>query len=123
MNEQEEYTMTRYADTMTTWAPTSHEDVDRLDGRDVFAADGEKVGTVKAVYHPNTDFALARGKHYFLLDPGLLKSWFGGLDETYIPESAIAGYTGEGVYLNLTENQIKQHTWEAPADLASYRRA
>jgi hypothetical protein len=108
--------------TLTQWAPMTHEDVDTLNGLDVFSAEGKKLGTIKAVYHPNLDFASARGRHYFLLDPGLLKDWFGGLDETYIPESAIAGYMEDGVYLNLTEEQIKNESWLAPADLTGYRR-
>lgn len=108
--------------TMTTWAPATHGDVDSLNGLDVFTRDGNKVGTFKAVFHPDQDFSIARGRHYFLLDPGLMKSWFGGLDETYIPESAIAGFTDEGVYLNLTEDQIQQQSWTMPADLGTYRR-
>ena len=114
--------VTRRNVTLTNWAPSTHEDVDLVTGHDVFTRDGEKVGTFKAVYHPNTSFDMARGRHYFLLDPGLMKDWFGGLDETYIPETAIAGFTDDGVYLNLTEDQIKNQTWMAPADLGTYRR-
>lgn len=114
--------VTRDTMTLTSWAPTSHQDVDALIGRDVFTRDGEMVGTCKAVFHPNADFSMAHGRHYLLLDPGLLKDWFGGLDETYIPESAIAGYMDDGVYLNLMEDEIKVQTWEAPADLGTYRR-
>jgi hypothetical protein len=108
--------------TLTTWAPSTHEDVDALNGRDVFSREGTKLGTFKAVFHPNMDFSVARGRHYLLLEPSLMKDWFGGLDETYVPESAIAGYTADGVYLNLTEDEIKNRSWEAPADLSTYRR-
>jgi hypothetical protein len=115
--------MTRHTTaTLTHWAPTTHEDVDSLNGLDVFTRDGENVGTFKAVFHPHADFEQSRGRHYFLLEPGLMKDWFGGLDETYIPESAIAGFTAEGVFLNLTEDEIKNQTWSEPADLGTYRR-
>ena len=41
-------------------------------------ANGEKVGTVKRVYHPEGDINATRGRHFFLLDPGMMKEWFGG---------------------------------------------
>jgi hypothetical protein len=106
---------------LTKWAPAGHMDYDVLKDRDVFTRDGEKVGTFKTVYHPNMSFEMSRGKHYFLLDPGLLKDWFGGLDQTYIPESAISGFNDQGVFLNYSEDEIKNLSWEAPADLGSYR--
>ena len=107
---------------LTPFTPAGHQDYDALIGRDVFTRDGEKVGTLKTVFHPNLDFEQSRGRHYFLLEPGLMKDWFGGLDETYIPENAISGTTGEGVYLNLSEDEIKQQRWEKPATIGSYRR-
>jgi hypothetical protein len=114
--------VTRSTVTLTNWAPVTSQDVDALIGRDVFTRDGEKVGKFKAVFHPVGDFSVGRGRHYFLLDPSLMKDLFGGLDETYIPESAIAGYTDDGVYLSFTEDEIKTRTWTAPADLGTYRR-
>jgi hypothetical protein len=89
---------TRRNMTLTRWAPTANEDFGALNGQDVFSANGEQLGTIKAVYH------------------------FGELDETCIPEAAIADFREDGVYLNLTEEQIKNQSWPAPADLASYRR-
>lgn len=113
--------MTRHTATLTRWNPASHEDYDVLKGMDVFTSDGEKVGTFTSIYHPNMDIEMARGRHYFLLEPGKMKDWFGGLDKTFIPEPAISGYTSEGVFLNFTEDEIKNRTWEAPVDLKSYR--
>src|SRR5688500_2641828 len=66
--------------TMTTWNPTTHNDYDVLKGRDVFSADGEKVGEIAEILHPSMDMPAARGKHFFLLDPGLMKDWFGGFN-------------------------------------------
>jgi len=53
----------------------------------VFSADGEQVGSVSEVFHPNMDMPAARGRHYFLLDPGLIKDLFQGYDQVYLPES------------------------------------
>src|SRR5687768_16142798 len=110
----------------TTWAPMTHTDYDPLKGTTVVSANGENVGSISAVFHPNMDMPAARGRHYFLLDPGLMKDWFGGFDTVYLPESAIEQVGADQVTLNLTSEQIKRQStpWtKAPADLASYRRA
>ena len=96
-------------------------DYDLLTGKDVYSAEGDKVGTVKGVYRPAGDFAAGVGRHYFLLDPGLLRDWFGGYDEVYLPESAIGLVTTERVDLHLTKDQIKGQDWTTrPADLDTY---
>ncbi|MGE3798692.1 MAG: PRC-barrel domain-containing protein [Thermomicrobiales bacterium] len=107
--------------TLTKFTPMSHQDYDILTGLEVFSRDGKKIGKVKSVFHPQEDFQASVGRHYFLLEPGKLKDWFGGLDETYLPESAIAGISAEGLVLNLSEEQIKAQNWEKPAVVDSYR--
>jgi hypothetical protein len=112
------------ATTMTMWSPTSHADYDLLTGKDVYSRDGEKVGTIKQVFHPAGDFAATRGRHVFLLDPGLLREWFGGFDKVYLPESAIADVTPDQVDLTFSKDQVKGQGWTTqPADLGGYRRA
>jgi hypothetical protein len=111
--------------TMTTWNPTTHNDYDVLKGRDVFSADGEKVGEIAEILHPSMDMPAARGKHFFLLDPGLMKDWFGGFNQVYLPESAIETVGRGRVMLNLTAEQVKQRGQEwttEPTGLKSYRR-
>jgi len=104
------------------WPPSAHADYDLLTGKDVYSAGGDKVGTIKGVYHPAGAFAAGLGRHYILLDPGLLRDWFGGYDKVYVPESAIATVTSERVDLNLTKDQIKGQGWTTrPADLDAYR--
>jgi uncharacterized protein (TIGR02271 family) len=104
------------------WAPASFADYDVLTGKDVYSAEGDKVGTVKGVWHPAGDFTAGVGRHYFLLDPGMLRDWFGGYDEVYLPESAIDMVTSERVDLGLTKDQIKGQDWTTrPADLDTYR--
>ena len=110
----------------TTWNPMTHGDYDVLKGKDVFSADGEKVGSVSQILHPNMDMPAARGRHFFLLDPGLMKDWFGGFNQVYLPESAINDVGSDRISLNLTADQIKQrgNEWTAqPSGLASYRRS
>ena len=105
----------------TRWAPTAAADYDVLTGKDVYSAEGDKVGTVKGVYRPAGAFAAGVGRHYFLLDPGLLRDWFGGYDEVFLPESAIGLVTTERVDLHLTKDQIKGQDWTTrPADLDAY---
>jgi hypothetical protein len=62
----------------TTWNPMTHTDYDTLKDKEVLSANGESVGSITGVVHPNMDMPAARGRHFFLLDPGLLKDWFGG---------------------------------------------
>ena len=107
--------------TITRFVPADHQDYDALIGLTVFSREGEKLGKVKKMFHPKEDFQASVGRHYFLLEPGKLKDWFGGLDETYLPESAIAGTTVDGLMLNLSEDQIKAQRWEKPAVVGSYR--
>ena len=110
----------------TTWNPMTHSDYDTLKGKDVFSADGEKVGSISQVLHPNADMPVARGRHFFLLDPGLMKDWFGGFNQVYLPESAINDVGSDRISLNLTAEQIKQRgkQWSTePSGLASYRRS
>jgi len=104
------------------WSPAAAADYDLLTGKDVYGADGDKVGTIQGVYHPAGDFAAGVGRHYVLLDPGLLRDWFGGYDRVYVPEAAIATVTTERVDLNLTKEQIKGQPWTTrPAVLDTYR--
>lgn len=110
----------------TTWNPMTHADYDVLKGKDVFSADGEKVGSITEVLHPNMDMPAARGRHFFLLDPGLMKDWFGGFNQVYLPESAINEVSSNRISLDLTADQIKQrgNEWTVePTGVANYRRA
>jgi hypothetical protein len=109
---------------MVTWNPLSHEDYGLIPGKDVYSRDGEKIGSVKEVWHPDTDFPASRGQHYFMLDPGLIKDWFGGFDKVYLPESAVESVTADRIVVNLTKDQFKQAGWtETPAGWERYSRS
>jgi hypothetical protein len=108
-----------------TWNPTTHDDYEVLRGKDVFSVDGEKVGSITEILHPTMEMPAARGHHFFLLSPGLMKDWFGGFDQVYLPESALEEVGSDRVTLNLTAAQIKQRgkDWTAePTGLRDYRR-
>jgi len=116
----------RVTTTTTTWAPTTHTAYDALQGRAVVSADGEQLGTIGTVFHPDLEMPAARGKHYFQVEPGLVKDWFGGMDKAYLPEAAIDAVSADQITLNLTAAQVKQRAKELgaePAGLAGYRRA
>jgi len=93
------------------WNPLSHEDCGLIQGKDVYSRNSVKVGSVEEVWHPETEFPASRGQHYFLVDPGLLRGWFGGFDKVYLPESAIESASPDRVVVNLTKDQIKQVGW------------
>ena len=108
--------------TIAAWYPLSHEDYGVMPGKDVYSADGEKVGKIKEVWHPEAEYPASRGQHFFLLDPGVLRDWFGGFDKVYLPESAIGSVTADRVTLNMAKDQIKQAGWtETPAGWDRYR--
>jgi hypothetical protein len=108
----------------TTWNPTTHEAYDTLKGRDVVSADNEKLGTIAAIFHPKQAMPEARGGHYFLVKPGMLKSWFGQGSEVYVPESAIADVTDDAVLLTYPKDQLEAQGWHRqPDNLARFNRA
>jgi hypothetical protein len=112
--------------TTTAWTPTTHADYDVLRGRTVVSADGEELGTIGTIFHPDLEMPAARGKHVFQIEPGLIKDWFGGMDPVYLPESAIAEVSADRITLTLPAAQVKQRAKELgaePAGLAGYRRA
>jgi len=59
--------------TTITWTPTTHEAYDTLKGRDVVSAENEQLGTIAAIFHPKQAMPEARGGHYFLVKPGMLR--------------------------------------------------
>jgi hypothetical protein len=107
-----------------TWNPMSEADYGLVPGKDVFSRDGEKVGSVNEVWHPEAEFPTSFGQHYFLVDPGLLKAWFGGYDTVYLPERAIERVNQDRIVVNLTKEQIKHAGWTTePTDWDQYRRS
>jgi hypothetical protein len=103
----------------------THADYDRLKGKTVVSATGEPVGSIRQIFHPDQAMPAARGRHYFLLNPGKLNDWFAGLDQVYLPESAVERVSADQVMLNLSSDQIKRQSkqWsKEPRELASYRR-
>ncbi len=87
-----------------TWTTTA---TDIMTGADVFGADGEKVGTVAAVY-----------PGYIVVEKGFLF-----LTDYYVPMSAVASASSDRVVLTLSKDVALQSGWDAqPVDLetASY---
>ncbi len=81
---------------------TGYTSTDITAGAEVFGADGDKVGTVAAIY------------------PGYLvveKGFFFPTDY-YIPMSAVASYDNDQIYLNLAKDAALNSGWDAqPTDL------
>jgi hypothetical protein len=98
------------ASSTPAWAPQTDEDYDALKGCDVFSSDGEQVGTVAAIFHPQATTPATGGRHYFAVKPGMLKSLFGA-DEVYIPETAIRTVTNGKVTLGVAKAALQGQNW------------
>src|SRR5918994_4188688 len=73
-----------------------------MTGAEVFGADGDKVGTVAAVY-----------PGYIVVEKGFFFP-----TDYYIPMSAVASYANDQVYLNLAKDAALNSGWDAqPTDL------
>ena len=86
---------------------TGYTTSDITTGAEVYGADGDKVGTVAAVY-----------PGYIVVEKGFFFP-----TDYYIPMSAVASYDNDQVYLNLARDAALQSGWDAqPTDLetASY---
>src|SRR5215213_8616129 len=86
----------RYA---MSWTTESRQD---LVGAEVFGADGDKVGSVSAVY-----------PGYIIVEKGLFFP-----TDYYIPMSAIASYDADRIYLNVSKDAALGRGWDVrPVDL------
>ena len=82
-----------------SWTTETGQD---LTGAEVFGADGDKVGTVSAVY-----------PGYIVVEKGLFFP-----TDYYIPMSAIASYDTDRVYLNVSKDAALGRGWDVrPVDL------
>src|SRR4051812_7475564 len=89
---------------------TGYTSTDITTGAEVFGADGEKVGTVAAVY-----------PGYIVVEKGFFFP-----TDYYIPMSAVASYDNDRVYLSVAKDAALNSGWDAqPTDLqtASYDRS
>src|ERR687893_2316890 len=81
---------------------TGYTSTDIATGAEVFGADGDKVGTVAAIY-----------PGYIVVEKGFFFP-----TDYYIPMSAVASYDNDQVYLNLAKDAALNSGWDAqPADL------
>jgi len=79
---------------------------DIITGAEVYGADGDKVGTVAAVY-----------PSYLVVEKGFFFP-----TDYYIPLSAIASYDNDQVYLNVAKDAALNSGWDAqPTDLETAR--
>src|SRR6188472_4612145 len=82
-----------------SWTTQTDQD---LRGAEVYGADGDKLGTVSAVY-----------PGYIVVEKGLFFP-----TDYYIPMSAVASYDNDQVYLNLAKDAALNSGWDAqPTDL------
>src|SRR5215204_4916501 len=93
--------------TRSLFMSTGYSSTDITTGAEVFGADGDKVGTVAAIY-----------PGYIVVEKGFFFP-----TDYYIPMSSVASYDNDQVYLNLAKDAALNSGWDAqPTDLetASY---
>ena len=100
--------------TQTRWTPETETDYDRLKGLQVVSRDGEQLGRISNVVHPDHGATPNSGGHFFLFQPSSRKEWFGGLDDAYLPELAMTEVTDRGVEIDMSEKEIRQRRWDLP---------
>ncbi len=114
-------------DDMSTmdWSPMTHEEYDVLKDLEVYTSDNEKIGTIKEVLHPREEMPAARGRHYFKVEPGMLKQWFSDQEEFFLPERLIdEALPNEGkVILEVPKDSLKAQDWSRPPEFESFRRS
>src|SRR5215208_6741104 len=81
---------------------TGYTSTDIINGAEVYGADGDKVGTVSAVY-----------PGYVIVEKGFFFP-----TDYYIPMSAVASYDTDRVYLNVSKDAALGRGWDVrPVDL------
>ena len=96
------------------WTPETESDYERLKGLQVISREGERLGRITQVVHPDHESTPNPGGHFFLFQPTTRKEWFGGLDDAYLPEQAMTEVTSEGVLIDMTEEEIRHRRWDLP---------
>jgi len=96
------------------WTPETELDYDRLKGLQVISCDGERLGRIsKVVPHDHTSGGVP-GERFFVFHPSTRKEWFGGVDDVYLPESAMIEVPNRGVEIEFSESEIRQRRWHMP---------
>lgn len=96
------------------WTPDTESDYERLKGLQVVSREGDRLGRISSIIHPDHNATEGDGGHFFLFQPEHRKDWFGGLDNAYLPESAMAGVSEQGVLIDMTEEEIRRRRWDLP---------
>jgi hypothetical protein len=97
----------------TMWNLTSDADYEILKGFDVYSRDNEKLGTITYILPPRDEMPTARGKHYFRVEPGMLKKLFSHQDEVFVPQRLIQSVLPDEdkVILEVTKDRLSQQEW------------
>ena len=93
-----------------TWSPRTHERYEQLADKEVVSSDGEKIGKVAAVLHPEGEGATVVGDHCLAVMPGVLRNLLGA-DIAYVPERAILDVDADKVILNVASDCLADQGW------------
>ena len=100
------------------WQPTTHDNYEELIGRDVYTNDGERLGLVDGIIHPeDPELEQANLGHFIVVRPDFLNSPL-GTEVTYIPETNVAAANPDSVELNVAKRQLRDQDWtHLPVDI------
>jgi sporulation protein YlmC with PRC-barrel domain len=90
--------------------PSQHSDYEQLVGKSVYSSDGERLGDVAAVLHPEGAAPLAIGKHCLVVMPGVVRSLFGA-DVVYVPETTVQAVHADRVVLIVPSDSLAAQGW------------
>lgn len=99
-----------------SWPPETKAEYERINGFDVYSKDGEKLGFVDHMMHPDyPDFEQARGNYVFVVKAGFVPKQLGvGVlgSELYIPESDIQSSGEDHLILNMDASEFEKKHYE-----------
>ena len=92
------------------WSPLTHDDYRRLTDKDVYSDDGEKIGRVVSVLHPDGEPATTVGEHCLAVMPTVVRNVLGA-DVAYVPETAIRDVDADKVVLTVPSDCLADQGW------------
>ena len=106
---------------MTEVTPTARAEgeifdaLDHLIDKTVVSSDGQTLGNVTAILHPDSEAIGQPGVHRLAIMPSIRRNMLEGADVAYVPETAIDHVDADAVHLNVTAETVSAQDWHTRA--------